>query len=62
MKYSIEMFYTFLTFDLIQQMSDYSIVMDLDTLVITCKLTGSNKFEVYVFRMTRDSDIDLQQK
>ncbi|CAG2114012.1 unnamed protein product [Medioppia subpectinata] len=39
--------------------SDYTLVMDLDTIIITCKEILTNKFYCYIFRMTRDSDIDL---
>ena len=46
---------------LVQQMADYSVVMDLDTIVITSKLMGSNKFECHIYRMNRDFDIESQK-
>jgi len=42
-------------------MADYSLIMDLDTLIITSKQVGGNKFDCTIFRMTRDSDIDVHK-
>jgi hypothetical protein len=42
-------------------MADYTLIMDLDTLIITSKQVGANKFDCNIFRMSRDSDIDIER-
>jgi hypothetical protein len=42
-------------------MADYTLIMDLDTLIVTSKQVGANKFDCNIFRMSRDSDIDIER-